>query len=86
VGALAGYTRERREERGGRRETEGEERRKGREVMGGNGRIVALPCHSSFTHDLSVYIKHISTLLKNNELNDVLDKLTKYTNLKVFII
>ena len=28
--------------------------REGREVMGGNGRIVVFPCHSSFTHTLSV--------------------------------
>ena len=38
------------------------------------------------THTLSVFIKHISTLLKNNELNEVLDKLTKHTKLKMLII
>ena len=42
--------------------------------------------HHSHTTCLCMYIKHISTLLKNNELNEVLDKLTKYTKLNMFII
>ena len=63
------------------------ERREGREEKGGDERqwkIAVLPCYLSFTYDRSVYIKHISTLQKNNELNKVLDKLTY--KLKMFII
>ena len=79
--ALASYTRERREE------SAGEERRKGREVMGGNGRLLFYHViDHSHTTCLCTYIKHISTLLKNNELNKVLNKLTKCTKLKMFII
>ena len=72
MGVLVGYTRERKE---GREEKGDDERQ---------WKIVVLPCYLSLTHDRSVYIKHISTLQKNNELNKVLDKLTY--KLKMFII
>ena len=67
--------------------TRGRGRREGRrrEVMRGNGRLLFYHViHHSHTSCLCMYIKHISTLQKNNELNKVLDKLTY--KLKMFII
>ena len=76
--ALAGYTRERREESVGE---EGGDRRQWKDCCFTLSFIIHTRPVCACT-----YIKHISTLLKNNEFNVVLDILSEYTKLKMFII